>query len=105
MDSGWTQTWVAIGAAVISVIAAGVSVWQARSAKRQADAAHGEVEPTFHAEIFPDDGRPPWGFCIMARNFNRRPLQILAARVKGSKGLIFYDRYAESRDRLGSMLS
>jgi hypothetical protein len=68
-------------AALISIAAAIYSARQAAAAKRQADAAHGDVEPTFHLEPHEDNGRPPWGFRIIANNYNRRPLRIVRVRV------------------------
>jgi hypothetical protein len=82
---------VSIVSALIAVAAAVYAARQARAAKRQADAAHGDVQPTFHTELHEDNGRPPWGFQLSVRNFNRRPLRIKAARIRVPDGLIVWE--------------
>src|SRR5262245_29141676 len=76
MGPEWTAVVIASIAAFISVAAAIYSSRQAAAAKRQADAAHGDVEPTFHAELHKDRTRPPWGFRLTINNYNRRPLRV-----------------------------
>src|SRR5690348_14902722 len=104
MESGWAQAYVAIGAAVVSVIAAVVAIWQARSAKRQADAAHGEVAPTFHLRAFEDNGRPPWGFRLFVRNFNRKPLRLLRVRLSVPTDVIVWEEYDNSPDTVRKII-
>ena len=77
--------------AVISVLAAIYASRQARAAKRQADAARGDVEPTFHYELHQDCGRPPWSFRLKIRNHNRRPIRIKRVRVRVPSDLIVWD--------------
>jgi len=85
------STIVSIVAAIISVVAAVYAGLQAKAAKRQADAAHGDVQPTFHYELDRDRGRPPWGFRLKVRNFNRRPLRLTRIRVTMPVDLIVWE--------------
>jgi len=84
------STVVAAISAIISVAAAVFASVQAKAAKRQAAAAHGEVQPTFHCELHEDNGRPPWGFRLKVRNFNRRPLRLKRVRVNIPPDLIVW---------------
>ena len=75
--------------AVISVVAAIYAGRQARAAKRQADAARGELEPTFHYELHGD----PWSFRLQIRNHNRRPIRIKRVRVRVPNDLIVWESH------------
>ena len=95
----WDQinwpAYVSIASAVVSVFAAIYAGRQARAAKRQADAAHGDVAPTFHTELHNDDGQTPWGFRLHVRNYNRRPLRIKRVRISVPAGLVVWDENAD----------
>ncbi|MFK5596162.1 hypothetical protein ACFZ8E_04035 [Methylobacterium sp. HMF5984] len=76
------SVWIAGVSAVVATGAACVSLWQAKEARdqavqarRQADAAHGDVAPTFHVE--PIRGvKEEWALCFVARNFNRHAVLV-----------------------------
>lgn len=86
-------------AAGVSVIAACFSLSQARAARWQADAAHGDVAPTFHVERGESDGTPPWPFAICINNFNRRAMVFDLITVTATDGIIVYDE--EARPQFG----
>ena len=98
------STDISIASAVIAVIAAIYAGRQARAAKRQADAAHGDVQPTFHYEVHEDNGRLPWGFRLKVRNYNRRPLRIKGVRVRIPNGLTVWDADDSSPDTIRKIL-
>src|SRR5262249_35807331 len=77
---------------------------QARAAKRQADAAHGDVAPTFHVEPHEDNGRAPWGFRLKVRNFNRRPLKVKRIRIRIPTGLIVWDAQDTDPDTIRAII-
>lgn len=104
MDSGWAQAAVATFAAAISVVAAIISGSQAKSAKRQADAAHGEVDPTFHIERHRSEGRAPWGFTLKSSNFNRKALTLCSIRITTSDEVILYENRPSQRETLRSIV-
>ena len=88
MDSGRAQAWIAGVAAVVAIVAAVLSARQAREAgkqavqaKRQADAAHGDVDPTFHLEQRRHAGRND-RCVVVCRNFNRHALTIHEVRIQ-----------------------
>lgn len=101
IDAGWAAVAVSSIAAIISVCAAFYAGIQASAAKRQADAAHGDIEPTFHCEIHEDDGRAPWGFRLIICNFNRHSLRLRAIDVAVPASLIVWrnDEYEPDRIR------
>ena len=100
-----SATVVSVISAVVAVIAAIYARQQARAAKRQADAAHGDVAPTFHTQNHEDNGRPPWGFRLTARNFNRRPLRVEAVRIGAPDGLLVWDDANEDPDSVRAIIS
>jgi hypothetical protein len=103
MGNNWSA-YVSLGSAVVAVVAAVYAANQARAAKRQADAAHGDVQPTFHTELHEDNGRPPWGFRLKVRNFNRRPLKIKRARIRIPDGLLIWESDDTDPDTIRAIL-
>jgi hypothetical protein len=98
------STAISFASAVIAVIAAIYAARQARAAKRQADAAHGEVQPTFHYDVHEDNGRPPWGFRLKIRNYNRRPLRVKEVRVRIPDDLTVWDPDDSGPDSIRKIL-
>lgn len=86
-----TATWISLGSAIISVAAAGFSFSQANAARRQAAAAHGELDPTFHITKTSNVGMPPWRFELVVNNFNRRAIDLLEVGISVPDCLVYED--------------
>jgi len=78
---------------------------QAAAAKRLADAAHGDVDPTFYVEIHEDDGRPTGGLHLLINNFNRRALRVTRLRLADvPSDLIVWDEDHKDPDSVRKIL-
>jgi hypothetical protein len=82
---------IGLASAATSVSAASISIWQAQSAKRQAAAAHGEIDPTFHLMRSRSDGMAPWRFILVMNNFNRRAIDLLEVRIEIAGFTVYRD--------------
>ncbi len=111
MDSGWAQAWIAGGAAAVAIVAAVMSAYQAREAgkqavqaKRQADAAHGEVDPTFHIERRQAEGERI-DCAVVCRNFNRHALAVHEVRIHHPTDIVLIPEASTVRDAVANAIS
>ncbi|WP_298244830.1 hypothetical protein [uncultured Bradyrhizobium sp.] len=100
MDNG---TLISLTSAIVAVAAAGISIWQATAARRQAAAAHGELDPTFHVVKASNLGMPPWRFDFVANNFNRRAIELLEVGIQ-IPNCVVYREHEQSREVIRSII-
>lgn len=93
--------WIALTAAAVSVLAALFSSLQARQARRQADAAHGDIKPTFHIERLHE--RSSAENCrVVCRNYNRHALVMHEVRIHHPANIALVPNSSSVRDAIDS---
>jgi len=95
--------WISLAAAIISVLAAVFSFSQANAARRQAAAAHGELDPTFQITKTSNVG-PPWRFDFVANNFNRRAIELRTIEISLPRHNIYLSKEG-LRDTIKSIIN